>query len=41
MIFHFATQATGIVCGTTSAALTGNTFDGQAIRGTDSINTVG
>jgi len=41
MILHFATQATGIVCGTTSAALTGNTFGGQAIRGTDSINTVG
>jgi hypothetical protein len=41
MIFHFATQATGTVCGTTSAALTGYTFGGQAIRGTDSINTVG
>jgi len=41
MILHFANQATGIVCGTTSGVLTGNTFSGQAIRGTDSIQTVG
>jgi hypothetical protein len=41
LILHFKTQATGIVCGTTAAVLTGNTFDGQTIRGTDSVNPVG
>jgi hypothetical protein len=41
MILHFKTQATGLVCGTTSAVLTASTFGGQAIRGTDSVNTVG
>jgi N-acetylneuraminic acid mutarotase len=41
MILHFKTQDTGIVCGDTSASLTGETFDGQAIEGSDSIKTVG
>ena len=41
MIFHFRTQDTGIICGTTSASLKGNTFGGQMIKGTDSVNTVG
>ena len=41
MIFHFKTQETGIACGDTEAALTGETFDGQSINGTDSIKTVG
>ena len=41
MIVHFANQSTGIVCGTTTGVLTGNTSSGQAIRGTDSIKTVG
>ncbi|MBI4200436.1 MAG: hypothetical protein HY535_08205 [Chloroflexi bacterium] len=41
MILHFNTQDTGIVCGVTSASLTGETFAGQAIRGSDSINTAG
>jgi hypothetical protein len=41
MILHFRTQDTGIVCGSTSASLTGNTFSGQAIEGSDSIRTVG
>ena len=41
MILHFNTQDTGIVCGDTSASLTGETFGGQAIQGTDSIKTVG
>jgi hypothetical protein len=41
MILHFNTQGTGIACGDTSASLTGETFGGQAIQGTDSINTVG
>lgn len=41
MILHFNIQDTGIQCGDTSATLTGATFDGQAIKGTDSIMTVG
>ena len=41
LILHFRTQATGIVCGNTSASLTGNTFSGQTIEGSDSIRTVG
>jgi hypothetical protein len=41
MILHFKTQDTGIVCGATSASLTGETFGGQAIEGSDSVKTVG
>jgi concanavalin A-like lectin/glucanase superfamily protein len=41
MILHFNTQDTGIVCGDTSASLAGETFGGQAIKASDSINTVG
>jgi hypothetical protein len=41
MILHFNTQDAGIHCGDTSATLTGKTFDGQAIKGTDAITTVG
>lgn len=41
MILHFKTQETGIQCGDTSASLTGETFVGQAIEGSDSIRTVG
>lgn len=41
IILHFKTQDTGINCEDTSATLTGTTFDGQAIKGTDSIKTVG
>ena len=41
MILHFSTQNTGIVCGDTYASLTGETFDGQMIEGSDSVNTVG
>ena len=41
MILHFRTQDTGILCGDASAFLTGATFGGQAIQGTDSIKTVG
>lgn len=40
LILHFNTQETGIVCGNTSASLTGKTFGGQPIKGSDSINTV-
>jgi hypothetical protein len=41
MILHFNTQDTGIQCGDTSASLTGETFSGQALEGSDSIKTVG
>ena len=41
MILHFNTQDTGIQCGDTSASLTGETFSGQAIEGSDSIRTAG
>ena len=41
MVLHFHTQQTGIVCGTTSASLTGKTLSGQAIKGSDPVNTVG
>lgn len=41
LVLHFITQEAGIACGATSASLTGNTFSGRAITGTDSINTVG
>ncbi len=41
MILHFNTQDTGIICGTTSAFLTGETLDGQMIEGSDSIKTAG
>jgi hypothetical protein len=41
MILHFNIQDTGIVCGDTSAFLTGKTLSGQVIEGSDSINTVG
>ncbi|MFL5382544.1 MAG: hypothetical protein ACJ8GN_08550 [Longimicrobiaceae bacterium] len=40
-IFHFETRQTGIACGTTSVALTGKTFAGTPVRGTDSVRTVG
>jgi hypothetical protein len=40
LLLHFNTQETGIVCGGTEATLTGETFGGQAITGTDSIHTV-
>ncbi len=41
MILHFRTQDTGIVCGNTSATLTGATGGGQAFQGSDAITTVG
>ena len=40
LILQFNTQDTGIVCGETSASLTGQTFGGQAIEGSDSIRTL-
>ncbi len=41
LVFHFKTQETGIQCSDTQASLTGETFGGQMIEGTDSINAVG
>jgi len=41
MLLHFNNQDTGIVCRQTSAALTGETIEGNAIEGSDSILTVG
>ena len=40
MLLHFNTQETGIVCGDTVATLTGETFGGEFITGSDSIVTV-
>ena len=41
LILHFKTQTTGIKCRDVSALLTGETFGGQAIEGSDSIKTAG
>ena len=41
LVLHFTTQGTGIICGTESASLTGATFSGQHLEGSDSILTVG
>jgi hypothetical protein len=41
MILHFNSQQAGIQCGDTTAVLTGVTFSGQAIRGSDSVKTPG
>lgn len=41
LVLHFAVQETGISCGDSSASLTGETFGGEAIEGSDSIKTVG
>lgn len=41
LMLHFAVRETGISCGDTSASLTGETFGGEAIEGSDSIKTVG
>jgi hypothetical protein len=41
LILHFLTRATKIHCGDTSVHLTGKTFGGQAVEGSDSVVTVG
>lgn len=38
---HFKTSETGIACGDTEVMLSGQTFDGRFVSGSDSINTVG
>jgi hypothetical protein len=41
LLLHVAIPDTGIACGTTTAALSGRTVDGQEIRGSALIQTVG
>jgi hypothetical protein len=41
LLLHFSIPDMGIVCGATSAALSGRTVDGQEIRGSAPIQTVG
>ena len=41
LVLHFETQDTTIQCGDTSVPLTGETFEGLAITGSDAITTVG
>ena len=41
LVLHFKTQDTGIACGDTEASLSGETFNGAPITGSDSIVTVG
>jgi len=41
LVLHFRTQETGVVCGDTNVTLTGETFGGQVLEGTDSISVKG
>ena len=41
LVVHFNIQESGIECGDEDAALTGMTFSGEAITGSDTISTVG
>jgi len=41
LVLLFNIQKTGIACGDTSASLTGETVGGEAIEGSDSIQTIG
>ncbi|MGD8589816.1 MAG: hypothetical protein PVG22_13405 [Chromatiales bacterium] len=40
-VFYFLTVETGIACGDTEATLTGQTYEGVMVSGTDSIITMG
>jgi DNA-binding beta-propeller fold protein YncE len=40
LVFHFRNGDTAIDCGATEATLTGETFEGRAITGTDAVRTV-
>jgi hypothetical protein len=40
-VLHFRTGTTGIACGDETASLTGETFEGQPIAGSDAVKTVG
>jgi hypothetical protein len=41
LLLHFRTRQTGIACGDTEALLTGATFAGELIEGSDLIRMVG
>ena len=41
LMAHFRTKETGITCGDVGATLTGETFGGLAIEGSDSVRTTG
>jgi hypothetical protein len=41
LLLRFKVPETGIACGDTELTLNGETFDGQSIIGTDTVNTVG
>jgi len=40
LLFHFRLSETGLTCDSTEGTLTGETFDGQAIEGTDSVHMI-
>jgi hypothetical protein len=41
LVFHFRLGDTDLSCDSTEGTLTGETFDGQSIEGTDSVNMIG
>ena len=41
MVFHFKVKKTGIACGDLDATLTGETFGGDSITGTNAVKTAG
>jgi hypothetical protein len=41
LVFHFRLGETELDCGSTEGTLTGETFDGQSVEGTDSVNMIG
>ena len=41
LVFHFRLGETELDCGSTEGTLTGETFDGEVIEGTDSVNIIG
>lgn len=41
LVLHFSTTSARIPCGSREATLTGETFDGRRIEGTDSVRTTG
>ncbi len=41
LLLHFSIPQTGIVCGDTTVSLSGETFGGQELEGSDSLATVG
>jgi photosystem II stability/assembly factor-like uncharacterized protein len=41
LVLHFNTQQSGLKCGDSLAHLTGRTFDGQPVTGSDSVRTAG